>query len=74
MISGLESISESESMPFTKMPRGVRDVARYMLHRSALTLGRDAVKSDVALSASSNGRKRERERARDFGVGIYLHA
>ena len=44
VISGLEFTSTRESMPFTKVPRGVRDVARSMLHRYALTLGREVGK------------------------------
>ena len=50
---GVGVISERESMPFTKMPRGVWNAARYMLNTFALTVGRKADKSNLDLSASS---------------------
>ena len=45
----MDFISECESMSFTKKPRGVWNVARYMLHTLALTLGTNAGKSGIIL-------------------------
>ena len=44
VISALELISRRESMSFTNMPRGDRDVMRYRLHKFAVTFGSDAGK------------------------------
>ena len=50
MMSELERISELKSMPLTKMPCGVLDIGRYMLHTFALTFGSEAGKSGITPS------------------------